>query len=282
MHVVDIAVPIITLNGSSTLTIEHGSAYAEAGATAMDDADGDISANVVVSGSVNVNALGSYQLFYNVTDSSGNAAMQAVRTVNVVDTTAPVITLNGSSTVSLIVGDTYTEDGATALDAVDGSVSVNIVGSVDANTAGTYNLLYVAADNAGNTATSSRSVVVSTAPDTTAPVITILGANPVTVTLGTVYGDEGATTTDNVDLNVPVTASSTVDMNTAGTYSVTYSAVDTAGNVATPVTRIVNVVAAPVPPAPTTPTQASGSQTGGGGGFSSFFTAEAQFSEHLR
>ena len=48
---------------------------------------------------------------YNVTDSSGNAATEVTRTVNVTDTTAPVITLVGDTQITVEVGTTYTDLG---------------------------------------------------------------------------------------------------------------------------------------------------------------------------
>ena len=50
---------------------------------------------------------------YNVTDANGNVAVEVTRIVNVVDTTVPVITLTGESTVTIEVGSTYTDAGAT-------------------------------------------------------------------------------------------------------------------------------------------------------------------------
>ena len=77
----------------------------------------------------------------------------------------------------------------------------------------------------------------STPPDTAFPVITILGDNPATVELGSTYTDAGATS----DGGETVSSSGSVDTNTVGTYTITYSASDAAGNTST-VTRTVNVV----------------------------------------
>ena len=74
-------------------------------------------------------------------------------------------------------------------------------------------------------------------PDTVFPVITILGDNPATVELGGTYTDAGATS----DGGETVSSSGTVDTNTVGTYTITYSATDAAGNTST-ATRTVNVV----------------------------------------
>ena len=77
----------------------------------------------------------------------------------------------------------------------------------------------------------------TTPPDTVFPVITILGDNPASVELGSTYTDAGATS----DGGETVSSSGSVDTNTVGTYTITYSASDAAGNTST-VTRTVNVV----------------------------------------
>ena len=76
-----------------------------------------------------------------------------------------------------------------------------------------------------------------TPPDTVFPVITILGDNPASVELGSTYTDAGATS----DGGETVSSSGSVDTNTVGTYTITYSATDSAGNTST-ATRTVNVV----------------------------------------
>ena len=61
-------------------------------------------------------------------------------TSTLTDTTPPVIALNGQASITLSVGDTYTEAGATANDNVDGNITNNIVitGSVNTSSSGTY------------------------------------------------------------------------------------------------------------------------------------------------
>lgn len=68
----DKTVPTITLKGNKTITLYLGNAYIDPGYTATDNCDGDITSNVVKSGSVNVNKLGTYKITYTVKDSSGN------------------------------------------------------------------------------------------------------------------------------------------------------------------------------------------------------------------
>ena len=94
------------------------------------------------------------------------------------DTTPPVITLTGSSTVTITVGDTYSDAGATCTDNVDASPTLTSSGIVDTSQTGTYTVTYSCADTAGNTATPvSRTVNVEAASDTTPPVITLTGSS---------------------------------------------------------------------------------------------------------
>jgi len=80
-------------------------------------------------------------------------------------------------------------------------------------------------------------------PDVTIPVITLLGTTPVDIQMGAAYVDEGATAVDNNDgvITGSIVTVNPVDVNTAGTYTVTYNVNDAAGNSAIQVTRIVNV-----------------------------------------
>ncbi len=80
----DVTAPVITLVGDSVQTIEKGVTYIDDGATATDDVDGDVTASIVADSGVDVFTLGTYTVTYDVSDSSGNAATQATRTVTVV------------------------------------------------------------------------------------------------------------------------------------------------------------------------------------------------------
>jgi hypothetical protein len=154
------------------------------------------------------------------------------------DTTAPVITIVGDNPISVAQNADYQDEGATAEDAVDGSVTVITSGEVDTTTLGSYTITYTATDVAGNQATAARTVNVI---DVTAPEITISGDNPATVTQNDTYTDAGATAVDDTDGNVDVSSSGTVDTSTVGEYLITYSATDSAENQATAI-RTVNVV----------------------------------------
>jgi len=166
--------PVITLNGNATVDVElGGSTYTDAGASANDANHG--TTNVVASGAgaVDVNTLGVYLITYTATDLSGNTAT-ATRTVNVVDTTNPVVTVTSPNPITFELGQPTYDYGATATD-ISGPVTV--VGptpaewgaAVDSGTAGTYTVTYTATDASGNTGTATRTVNIA---DTVNPVFT--------------------------------------------------------------------------------------------------------------
>ena len=250
VNVTDQNIPVITLVGDDVIDLTIGDSYTELGATAIDNVDGDISASIIIGGDiVDTTTPGTYVVTYNISDSNGNEAIEVIRTVNVnPDVTAPVIELNGSTEISLMIGDVYTEQGATCTDNVDSDCVVVVGGdAVDTTTPGTYVVTYNAVDIAGNNADEiTRTVIV--APDTIIPVIILNGEAVINLIVGDAYVEPNARAVDNVDGDLTaeiVIGGDTVDVNVIGTYIVTYNVSDAAGNKADEVTRTVNVSPAP-------------------------------------
>ncbi len=151
--------PVISLNGPPSMTIAHGTAYAEPGATAFDSEDGALP--VSVEGTANPQLVGNYTVVYRATD-SGNLTATANRTVLVTDQTPPVVTLTGNATLEISFGGPFNDPGANANDAVDGAVEVKVSGTVNPFAAGEYQLAYTATDSAGNTSpATTRAVIVA-------------------------------------------------------------------------------------------------------------------------
>lgn len=240
--------PTITLVGNPTITIQVGTTYTDAGATANDPENGNITSSIVVTNTVNTAVAGTYTVTYNVTDNDGGAATPVVRTVIVqaAGATNPVITLVGAATVTITVGSTYTDAGATATDVEDGNLTTSIIATNTVNTAvaGTYTVTYNVTDSSGATATPVVRTVIVQEPQATAPVITIVGNATVSIPFGSTYTDQGATATDaeEGDLTSLIVATSTVDTSVAGTYTVSYNVTDGTGAAATTVTRTVIVL----------------------------------------
>lgn len=93
------------------------------------------------------------------------------------DNTAPEITLNGDNPFHINVGESYTEPGATAIDNIDGSITVRISGNVNTNTEGTYTITYTSTDNARNTTTTTRTIIVIPKPNSNGGNIIVPGIN---------------------------------------------------------------------------------------------------------
>lgn len=240
--------PIISLVGPATVTVEAGTPYVDQGATATDNVDGNIpTASIAVNCNVNTAIVGTYSCTYNVSDSSDNPAVQVTRTVNVVDTVGPSISIPGANPDSVVVGNVYTPPTATAIDTVDGARPVSMSGTVNTAVVGGYTLTYTSIDSRGNTSSVDLIVNVIPVPDTTPPVIALVGADPQTVYVGDTFVDLGATATDDTDGNITanIVAACNVNTATAGVYSCTYNVSDSSGNPATQITRTVNVVAVP-------------------------------------
>ena len=94
----DKTAPVITLSGGASVTHEALETYTDAGASATDVFD-DKSLTVKSSGFVNNRITGSYTLTFTATDAAGNKAA-TTRSVSVVDTTVPAITVKGSARVT--------------------------------------------------------------------------------------------------------------------------------------------------------------------------------------
>ena len=74
--------PVLTLNGSANMTVYLNEPYVEKGAKAVDEKDGDLTAQIKIEGQVNTAAVGKYTVTYRVTDQQGNEAV-ATRKVTV-------------------------------------------------------------------------------------------------------------------------------------------------------------------------------------------------------
>ncbi|MDG1291203.1 MAG: family 16 glycosylhydrolase, partial [Flavobacteriaceae bacterium] len=106
----------------------------------------------------------SFIMYVNERDQGVTLTDFAIETYDSADTTAPVITVAGDAQVTLDVGATYTDAGATAVDDRDGTITVVTTGAnVDTSTPGTYTVTYTVGDLAGNQAQATRTVTVQAA-----------------------------------------------------------------------------------------------------------------------
>lgn len=261
----DTTAPVITISGVNPINLTIGDAYVDAGATALDDVDGNITGNIVTTGlPVSTATVGSFNVTYSVSDTAGNSS-SATRTINVALPPA-VLTAINVTPASAIVGIGGTQQlSATTLDQFGApfaapatwSSSNPAIATVDA--AGLVRGVAVGAVTVSATSGAVTSSANITVPDAESPVISITGGNPATITVRQAYNDAGATARDGVDgvITDKIVSVSNVNNNEVGTYFVTYTVKDTANNVTT-IKRTVNVQGIVV--------NGGGGGTGGGGG----------------
>lgn len=189
----DATKPVITLNGVNPQFVTLSTPYVEAGVSAIDNLDGDITSKVITdSTNVNTGLTGTYTVFYAVSDNAGNT-ITAQRTIKVVasgtDITNPIVTI-----AAPINGATYTSADSLSFTATDANLnsceySLNGGTKVAVSCAsgvlttitpltsveGTNTWTVYAKDVAGNEGNASVTFTINpTAVDTTAPVITVL------------------------------------------------------------------------------------------------------------
>jgi hypothetical protein len=88
VHVIANTPPVITITGNNPETILKCSNYIDAGATADDKEDGDITSQIITSNDVNTTKAGDYNVTYAVTDSDGLSDTKK-RLVKVVNSLVP-------------------------------------------------------------------------------------------------------------------------------------------------------------------------------------------------
>jgi M6 family metalloprotease-like protein len=224
---------LFDLNGESNVTLPINTDYNELG-VALSGLDKDLY-TVETNGTVNTSIPGIYEITYTLVDSDEAVVQTIIRSIEVVDTTSPEVTLNGDDVIYLEAGSNYEELGLTATDNYDIDLTTLVSGTVSKSTVGTTILTYTVSDDYGNSTVVTRTVIVQ---DTKIPTV-ILEAGLDTITVGNSWILGGITIKDETETIYTVTGS--VQNNIPGQYIITYSVTDEGGNTVT-IERYVTVV----------------------------------------
>ncbi|CEP46126.1 ChW repeat-containing protein [[Clostridium] sordellii] len=229
------SLPVI--NGADNVSIKEGTTFNPmAGVTATDTEDGNITKDIKVTGTVNIDKPGKYELTYTVTDKDGNTTtVKRIVTVNpkmIAINNIPVINAEDKT---IKVGDKFNPmTGVTANDKEDGNITKDIKvieDTVNTSKPGTYKVVYEVTDSKGATATKTITVTVISNDK---PVIS--GADNVSIKEGTTFNPmAGVTATDTEDGNITkdIKVTGIVDTDKPGKYELTYTVTDKDGNTTT-------------------------------------------------
>ncbi|MCD8144645.1 MAG: polysaccharide deacetylase family protein [Oscillospiraceae bacterium] len=262
----------ITLNGEPTVTVEVGERYQDAGAAAS--FHGSMAfrtgwpVEVEAENPVDTAALGAYTVQY--TAKKWGFTASAIRTVTVVDTQPPVLTLTENPDSYTLPGQPYQEEGYSATDNYDGDITDRVTAMEENG-----EVRYSVTDSSGNVATATRTIHYD---DPIPPELTLLGDDEITLTAGDTFTDPGCAATDNVDgdLSANVTVSGQVNSNATGTYTLTYTVSDSYGNTVS-ASRTVTVEPKPQPK----PQPVSGSVQTGKTIYLTFDDGPSKYTEQL-
>lgn len=215
----------VLLHGDAEITLEYGEFYEEHGAGMalsgkylLKDGMTPKQGRLTIAGQVDPTTLGRYTVTYSAKYLFWRA--EAVRTVCVVDTQPPVITLNPDTEDALLPGTIYQESGFQAVDNYDGDITDRVVQVHEQG-----RIFYAVTDRSGNPAEAVREVPHH---DPIPPVITLEGGADYVVPVGIKYLEPGYSATDNVDGNLTrrVQVEGETNWLVPGTYPITYTVTD--------------------------------------------------------
>lgn len=139
------------LNGEETITLEVGKEYKEPGYIAIVNQK-DKEKDVKVISNLNVNAIGEYEISYTLDFNKIKKQKELKRKVKVIDTTPPVLTIEGKTKITKQVGDNFKVPNYKAIDNIDGNITkkVKVTSNVNTKKAGKYTVKYSVEDSSGN------------------------------------------------------------------------------------------------------------------------------------
>lgn len=170
--------PKISIKGSSNVEIDLNSSYSDEGATAKYGSK-NITKSIQTANGVDTSKVGTYYVTYSV--KYKKKSVSATRTVKVIDSIVPELTLVGDAEINIEQDSKYKELGCIAKDNYDGDISskITIENNIDTSNLGAYKVTYNVSDSSGNKSSISRTVNVvkkgsgniSTAKNTGLPVL---------------------------------------------------------------------------------------------------------------
>jgi len=235
VEVVDTVAPEITLNGEANLIVEVGDDFIDPGVTINENTLENIIPTIT--SDVNTQILGTYTVSYQAIDASNNASIVISRKVEVVDMTAPNISIDQSLEVEVDLNSFFEFATITALDNYDDEITEEIESTLDLSQPGAYEIIYQVSDQSGNENRLVQVVYVQR-PDALS---VFLNPGIDTLTTEETHLDAGVSVNDADDLSFDIEVDSTLDSTRPGTYQIRYTITNEANQSVT-ITRYVHIL----------------------------------------
>ena len=207
------------INGIDTTYVTVGTSFDPLiGVSVNDLVDGDMTAQLLVSGSVDMNTIGSYTIVYQVTGSDDKLVTRE-RQVYVIAKSA---SLSGVDDISASTAASLDPlNGIEAYDTLWGDITSNVTysGTYDASTPGVYSLTYIIIGSDGQSVSATRTITIYESS------FMVEGANNLTIVMGSDFYplfDINATY-DDINVNQELVIEGTVNTIIVGSYPVTYT-----------------------------------------------------------
>ena len=235
----------VVISGDSEIILEYGTPYLESGVKAIltgtmfwKDGVQVRGVEVHTDSELKEKVVGKYTITYSAQCLWWHSSAQ--RSVRIVDSQPPRITLLNSSNQTVVPGEKYVEEGFYAIDNYDGDIT-HLVRRVEEHGV----IQYIVKDSSGNPAYAERPIPYY---DPVPPEIYMEGSDMITISAGTFFEDPGCSASDDVDgdLTDKIVSEGEVLWYRPGTYKITYMVSDSYGNMSRAIRRV-KVVAQPRP-----------------------------------
>lgn len=235
----------VAIKGDSEIILEYGEPFYEPGAKVTltgtlfwKEGVQPRGAEVEINSELREKVVGKHSIFYTARFLWWEATAQ--RSIRVVDTKSPRITLMNKSNQTVQPGEKYVEEGFYAIDNYDGDITHLVRRTEEFG-----KIFYVVKDSSGNLAYAEREIPYY---DPIPPELYLEGEDRITIEAGGVYEEPGFSASDDVDgdLTEQVEVEGAVNRFLADTYKISYKVTDSYGNLSRAI-RIIKVVPQPRP-----------------------------------
>ena len=218
--------PRLQLNGKQNMTLSYREKYEEPGVI-VKNANGNYMNKIKIESNLDTTKIGNYYIDYSL--KLAGKKLHVKRNVKIIDNIPPIIKLDGNQITEMSINKEYKESGYKAYDEYDGDLTeeVQTSGKIDTENYGEYIITYKVSDKSGNTTEVNRIIKII---DEIKPEFEC-NEKISRFKIGTekIIGCKAIDNYDG-DITDKIEVTGEYNINEKGTYQVTYTVTDDAGN----------------------------------------------------